>query len=244
MSITEQALEPRIKDEFLALVEKVIDSPDVSAEKLEVLVNLQIKLEDRRAQKQYDAAIIAIRPNIKAVKWDKINRNTSSRYASYPQIDKMLTPLLEQHGLAITFDTEPDPRPNMMIGCCDVMHVGGHTKRHRLPIPIDGQGPKGGGVMTGPQAVKSGVSYMIRTFVGMIFAIPLLVDADDRDGNDVEPMINEKQAADLRALLEEVKITPERFCKKYKIEKVEHLPLARLTAAHQAINKARSEGVQ
>lgn len=235
------ALERQPKDEFLAIVEKVIENPEVSADKLEVLVNLQIKLEDRRAKKQYDAAIIAVRPKIKAVAWDKIGVH-NSRYASYPKIDEMLTPLLEEHGLAVTFDTEPDPRPNMMMGCCDVMHVGGHTKRHRLPMPVDGSGPKDGGVMTGQQAVKSGVSYMVRTFVGMIFAIPMLVDKDDRDGADVQKTISEKQEKDLQKLLDGLPgFRQKSFFDHYKIRALEGLPASRYKEASEKLTKANEQ---
>lgn len=235
------ALEKAPKDAFLELVEKVIENKEVDAEKLKVLVDLQIQLEDRRAKKQYDAAIIAVRPQIKAVAWDKIGVH-NSRYASYPKIDAMLTPLLDEHGLGITFDTEPDPRPNIMMGCCDVMHVGGHTKRYRLPMPIDGSGPKDGGVMTGQQAVKSGVSYMIRTFVGMIFAIPMLVDKDDRDGNAVVASIDDAQKSNLEKMLKGFsEPRQKKFLEKFKIDSLDQLPKSRYNAAIDAINRAREQ---
>jgi len=92
-------------------------------------------------------------------------------------------------------------------------------------MPIDGQGPKGGGVMTKPQAVNAGTSYGMRNLDKMIWNIPMLVDRDDVDGNDLSDSITEKQAADLRAKCQEVDAEQEkRLCKYYKCESLAEFP--------------------
>jgi hypothetical protein len=236
---------PQQQDEFLAMVERFMERPDMSPEKLEKLMHLKFEWDDRQAKKAYDAAMIAVRPQIRAVPWDKFNSFTNSRYASYPKIDEMLTPILTEYGLAISFDTEPDPRPNMMMGCCDVIHEDGYTKRHRLPMPIDGSGPKQGGVMTGPQAVKSGVSYMIRTFVGMIFAIPLLVDKDDNDGNPIRPPIDDAEKSNLEKLMKG--FSPERrkwLLDQFGIADLAGLPRSKYNNAIDKINLANRKDAE
>lgn len=192
-----QALEVRAEqDKFLALIEKVIVNKDVEADKLRVLVDLQIQLEDRQAEKAFDADMIAAQSEVRALAWDKLNTERNSRNVSYPKIDKMLRPIRQKYGFTQTWDSEPSAVADMMVVCCDVIHRGGHRRRYRLPMPIDNMGPKGGsGVMTKQQAVVSGSSYGIRKLASMIWDIPLLVDKDDYDGNPIHPQINEEEIA-------------------------------------------------
>lgn len=200
-----EAIAPRApKDEFLALIQRAVEMPEVSADKLEKLINLQLKLEDRHAEKLFNTALIDARKKILAIGWDKTNPHTKSNYATYPKIDKELRPIMEAHGFSLTFGAEPSEHASMMIMYADLMHEGGHTRRYPLPMPIDNKGPQGGtGVMTGPQAVGNGTSYGMRYLVKMIFNIPMLVDKDDNDGNPPKGgNVNEKQVTELRKLFD------------------------------------------
>jgi hypothetical protein len=229
--------EPEI--DLLALIEKVVSSPDISVEEMQALLDMQLQMEDRRAEKQFDAAMIAAQNDVQALRWDKVNPEKNSRNVSYPKIDKMLRPVREKHGFTMSFDTEAGPSADMVYLCCDVSHTGGHRRRYRSPMPIDGQGPKGGGVMTKPQAVNAGTSYGMRNLAKMIWNIPMLVDKEDTDGNVPYEHITEKQAADLRALGEEVKADIEKFCQYYKIDKLENLPASQYQSAIKAFEKKR-----
>lgn len=221
MAINEEVALERPPDKFLDLIEKFIANKDVDAEKLKVLVDLQIQLEDRYAEKQFNGAMIEARSEIQGIAWDKINPHTKSQYASYPKIDEALRPVMERHGFTITFGAQPTEQPNMMIMYADVLHVAGHTKRYPLPMPIDNKGPQGGtGVMTGPQAIGNGTSYGMRYLVKLIFNIPMLVDKDDNDGNPVQGnTVTEAQVKELRKLFDKLKAPRQR-------KALEHFKLA------------------
>lgn len=158
--------------DFLSLIEKVVSNPEISVEKMQALLDMQLQMEDRRAAAEFDTAMIKAQKEVEALPWDK--RGDNNRYVSYPKIEKMLRPVREKHGFVQSYDTEVSPAPGQMIFCCDVSHEAGHTKRYRLPMSIDGQGPKGGGVMTGAQAVGNGTSYAMRYLDKMIWNIPML----------------------------------------------------------------------
>jgi hypothetical protein len=195
------ALERPQQDKFLELIEKVIVNKEVDADKLRVLVDLQIQLEDRQAEKAFDADMIEAQNEVRALSWDKLNTERNSRNVSYPKIDTMLRPIRQKYGFTQTWDSEPSPMADMMVVCCDVIHQGGHRRRYRLPMPIDNMGPKGGsGVMTKQQAVVSGSSYGIRKLASMIWDIPLLVDKDDNDGNAINQTVSESQKKVLHGL--------------------------------------------
>lgn len=246
-----QSLERPSQDKFLALIEKVIVNKEVDADKLRVLVDLQIQLEDRQAEKAFDADMIEAQSEVRALSWDKINLERNSRNVSYPKIDGMLRPIRLKYGFTQTWDSEPSPMADMMVVCCDVIHRSGHRRRYRLPMPIDNMGPKGGsGVMTKQQAVVSGSSYGIRKLASMIWDIPLLVDKDDNDGNAIKPNVSEPQAKILRDLFERLSEATrvkalEYMSSTYKqdIKAVEDIPFGKYKHAETTLARAlNSEG--
>jgi hypothetical protein len=245
------ALERPQSDKFLDLVEKVIVNKEVDADKLRVLVDLQIQLEDRQAEKSFDADMIQAQAEVRALSWDKVNTERNSRNVSYPKIDAMLRPIRLKYGFTQTWDSEPSPMADMMVVCCDVIHRSGHRRRYRLPMPIDNMGPKGGsGVMTKQQAVVSGSSYGIRKLASMIWDIPLLVDKDDNDGNLIRPTVSEPQAKILRELLERLPEARQQKALEYlsatykqEIKAVEDIPSSRYKHAETTLARAlNSEG--
>jgi hypothetical protein len=197
------ALERQQPDDFLALIEKVVLNPDVDAEKLKVIVELKLQLEDRAAEKAFDAAMQEAQKEVQALKWDKLNKESSqNRWVSFPKIDEMLKPIREKWGFSESFGVEPElPAPNLMMMYSDVTYKGPegtHRRRFHLPMSISGDGPKGGGVMTGAQAVGNGSSYGMRYLEKLIWKIPMLVDRDDNDGNPVQNTVTEQQLRELQ----------------------------------------------
>jgi len=244
----EQSLQT-VQDPYLDLIREVTGNPELSAEKLKILVDMRVLLEDREAEKAFKVAMLAAQKEVKALKWDKVNPEKNSRYASYPKIEKMLCPVREKYGFVQSFDSEPSAAPDQMIFCCDVTHEAGFTKRYRLPMSTSGLGAKGGGVMSGAQAVGNGVSYGMRNIQKMIWNIPMLVDKDDTDGNEPAPeAINAKQVADLRALADEAKKPGEKsadvlkgLCKYLQVDKVENLPASAYQSAVTALKKRKAQ---
>lgn len=248
------ALERQQPDEFLALIEKVVMNPEVDAEKLKVIVGLKLQLEDRAAEKAFDAAMQEAQKDVHALKWDKENPEKHSHYASYPKIDEMLKPIREKYGFSESFGVEPElPAPNVMMMYSDVTHKdenGSHRRRYHLPMSISGEGPKGGGVMTAAQAVGNGSSLGMRYLEKLIWKIPMLVDKDDNDGNPVRSTVSESQAKILRDLFDRCSEPTRAKALEYmsntykqEIKAVEDIPAARYKHAETTLARAlNSEG--
>lgn len=227
------------EDPYLDLIRDVTANPALSAEKLKILVDMRLLLEDREAEKLFKSAMSRARKQIKALAWDK--KGDNNRYVSYPKIEAMLEPIRDEHGFTQSFDTEVSSAPGQMIFCCDVSHDGGYTKRYRLPMSIDGQGPKGGGVMTGAQAVGNGTSYAMRYLQKMIWNIPMLVDKDDTDGNTAVEIITPEQLATLQNLADETKADIKKFCQYFHIDLIQNLPASLYESAVKAFEKKRKK---
>jgi hypothetical protein len=237
------ALEKAPKDEFLALIEKVVLNPDVDAEKLKVIVGLKLQLEDRAAEKAFDAAMQEAQKEVQALRWDKVSTEASkARWVSYPTIDAMLKPIREKYGFSESFGVEPElPAPNLMMMYSDVTHkteAGSHRRRFHLPMSISGEGPKGGGVMTAAQAVGNGSSYGMRYLEKLIWKIPMLVDKDDNDGNQIRATVSDAEKANLEKMLKPFDdFRKKKFLEKFKIDSLADLPKSQYNRAIDAINQ-------
>jgi hypothetical protein len=237
------------EDPYLDLIREVTANPELSAEKLKILVDMRVQLEDREAEREFDSALLSAQDEIEAIAWDKKGEkkgDKESLYVSYPKMEKTIRPIRKKHGFTQSWDSEPGTTPEIVMLCCDLIHKGGHRRRYRTPMPIDGQGPKGGGVMTKNQAVNAGTSYGMRNLEKMIWNIPVLVDKDDRDGATVYETITESQVADLRALADECKIGKETAadCLKamadyFKVDGVENLPKSSFQSAVTGMRKRK-----
>lgn len=238
------------EDPYLDLIREVTANPELSAEKLKILVDMRVQLEDRESERQFDGALLLAQDEIESIAWDKKGEkkgDKESLYVSYPKMEKTIRPIRKKYGFTQSWDSEPGMTPDIVMLCCDLIHKGGHRRRYRTPMPIDGQGPKGGGVMTKNQAVNAGTSYGMRNLEKMIWNIPVLVDKDDKDGNAPYETINETQVADLTALADEVKKKGETaadvikaFCNYMKIDAIENLPAKSYKSAVSAFEKRRA----
>jgi len=238
--MSEQSLEPITNPvTFMEILREVVNNPEVPVEKIRELANIQRQMEADRAEREYDAAMIKAQTEIVALKWDKLGDN--NRYVKYPTIEKMLRPVREKNGFSENFDTEPGPTADQMVICMDVAHTGGHRRRYRLPMSIDGLGAKGTGVMSKAQAVGNGTSYGMRYLAKLVWNIPMLVDKDDNDGAATREVINQGQFANLTALAEEVGADLTAFCKYMKVDELKNLPASFYANAVKALEKKRKK---
>ena len=133
--------------------------------------------EDRDA---FNAALRRMQDKIKPIIKDCENNQTHSRYASAEAIDNMIDKLIEDEGMTLSFVPKASDKDNEFI-VVGVLSLGAYSKEYPLPIPCDGKGPKGDGVMSRVQAVGSGVTYAKRYIKNMIFN--LRFKEKDDDGN-------------------------------------------------------------
>jgi ERF superfamily len=165
---------------FLAMIERAARDPSIDVDKLDRLLQMRERENARVAEQAFNAALAEAQTEMHPVATDSDNPQARSRYASYAALDRAVRPIYAGHGFALSFNTADAPGPEQARIVCDVSHLGGHTRRYHIDMPVDGKGAKGGDVMTKTHAMGSGVSYGMRYLLRMIFN--LAIDYDD-DGN-------------------------------------------------------------
>lgn len=224
---------------YARIISEAAANPDVDVNKLEKLLDMQERIMNRGAEMAFNAAMTKAQSEMKQVAAKAINPQTHSKYAKYEALDKMVRPVYTANGFALSFNTGDGAPPEHIRVLCDVSHSGGFSKQFKVDMPADGKGAKGGDVMTKTHAAGAAFSYGARYLLKMIWNIA--IGEDDKDGNVAYKAIGAKQAADLRALAEEVKADIPKFCQYYKIDKLENLPVTLYASAVKAFEKKRSQ---
>lgn len=133
-----------------------------------------------KEEQDFNEALRRIQDKLKPITKRGKNAQTNSKYAKAEDIDEAIESLLNEERMVLTFEPEPHPQP-MMVRIVGVLSLGAYSRRYPLDMPADGQGAKGGGVMTRTHATGSAITYAKRYLKNMIFN--LRFSEKDDDGN-------------------------------------------------------------
>lgn len=213
------------------LVQMAIDQ-NADIEKLERLMNLQIRWEENEAKKAYHAAMTAFKEDPPKIEKDKKVAYKDTRYshASLANVTEKISTALSRHGLSAAWKT--DQQNNTITVTCTITHVGGYSESTSLSAAPDTSGAK-----NSIQAIGSTISYLERY---TILALTGLATHDmDDDGKISGGFIDENQAADLRAVCEELNVNIKIFLKGLGAESFETIPKHKFDMACAVLEQKR-----
>lgn len=205
--------QPNASVSLLQVIQQAATNPDVDIEKMERLMAMHERMVSEQAKRAFNSAMIAAQNDMVAVRANKKNGQTHSKYATYAALDIAVRPVYTKHGLAVSFDTGDDAPDAHVRVLANVMHNDGHTKTYRVDMPADGKGAKGGDVMTKTHAAGSAMSYGKRYLLTLIFNIAIDDDDDGNRGGNNQEKITHKQMLELSDLADEVEADKEKFCR-------------------------------
>lgn len=221
----------RVPELNIAVVlDRVARDPSVPIERLERVLDLVKEQRLDEAHGRYAVTMAAAQHEMSAISRDMTNEQTRSKYASLAQVDAAIRPIYTKMGLSITFDTEEAKRENWIIVVAQVS-LDFYTREFRLPLPVDGLGPKGSPVMTKTHAMMSAITSARRTLLKMIFNLAETDDDGNAAGRVTEEGLTPEQHGKLVELITRGGRTVEAFCKYAHIEQLEELPQSRFEAA-------------
>jgi hypothetical protein len=211
------AIEPT---SLMQVISRAASDPSVDIDKMQRLMEMHERLQARSAESAFNDAMAAAQAEMRPVAAKAENPQTRSKYATYAALDKELRPIYAKHGFSISYDTDDSPKAEHIRVLAYVARTG-HTRTYKVDMPADGKGAKGGDVMTKTHAAGAAMSYGMRYLLKMIFNVA--VGQDDKDGNEPEPVISEKQVADLEALITEVGADKVKFLRHIKVDSLDQI---------------------
>jgi len=199
-------LAPLGGETLINVISRVASDPACDVDKFERLIAIHERMQSASAKAEYNAAMSACQAEIRPAYTDKRNKQTDSGYASQRSIDDAIRAAYCAHGFAVTYSTEHGKSEGCVDVVANVLHSGGHSEVHRIEVPNDGKGAKGGDVMTRTHAQVAAVTYGRNCLARCIFNVPVS-DQHDDDGNSagqssarVETLTDAQQATILDLL--------------------------------------------
>lgn len=179
---------------LLAVIERIALNPAVDIDRLERLLALRERMEDREysreAERQFDEAFAAAQADMPRVVKNANNPQTRSRYATLDAVLAAVVPSLTKRGLCLSFSREPDPPEGFIVVTARVAGFG-FSRTWSRPTPVSSTGLKGNVNMTPTHADASAESYGKRYLCNSIFALSIGEDDDDgawaRDNGPTPP---------------------------------------------------------
>lgn len=173
-----------VESGLLAVIERAARDPSVDIDKMERLLAMQERVQERSARQAFTEAKIAMRPELPEVTMkghiiirDKNNANLivqDTPFARFEDIHDAVVPVLTQHGFDLAFRNGLSPEGKVRVTTI-LSHVAGHSEETVFDLPHDSSGSK-----NSVQAVGSSTSYGKR--YGVLSALNIKVAGEDDDG--------------------------------------------------------------
>ena len=228
------------ESEGASLIRLAIEK-NLDVDKLERLVALKERAEDRRAAQEFAAAMAQFAsecPNIKKSSTASIVTKSGTKfnysYAELDEIARVTRPILQRCGLSYSFDSLTDGQ--FMDVSCTLRHVGGYVITTHFKCPLDSQNP-----MSGAQKAGAALTYAKRQ--ALASALGLTTTDDDTDGAaapDVE-RITAQQADDLLVLAKDADVAMARVLKYAKVERAGDILASQYHRIVAMLQKAQDE---
>lgn len=186
--------------ELLTAIIGLAKDPDFDVSKLQALMGMQERLEDRQAERAFARALHDAQAEIPSIAKNGTvtlgSGKGSYAFATWEDMDKVLRPVMDRHGFTLSFDMAMRPGDGggaIITGT--LMHSDGHSKSAAIPLALDA-GPGRNSL----QAMGSTMSYGRRYVTEMLFNL-VRKGVDDDGVSGGAKFITSEQAAELQELI-------------------------------------------
>lgn len=231
-----EASEPvQIADPMVSMIERVVMDPNASIEKLEKMLEMRERLDAQAARKAFDNAISEAKAEIppilknRTVDFTSQKGRTNYRHEDLAEIARTVDPILSRFGLSYRFRTAQNG--NKVIVTCVLSHREGHAEETSLESDADNSGNK-----NSIQAVGSAITFLQRYTLKVALGLSATTD-DDGQKVDAGKTITADQYLHLRDMLEEAGADEVKFLAYLKLDRLDDLPLAKLSDAEALLSK-------
>ena len=193
-----------------ALLQLAVDK-NLDVEKLEKLLELKVREEERYAAREFAAAMAQFQTDCPPIpKTSTANVKTANGASftyTYAELDQIARTIQETlHGLGFSYGWDVEQGENNMLSVtCTLRHQNGHKETATFACPVDGSP-----AMSQPQKYASTLTFARR--YSLIQVLGLTTAEPDRDESNT-PRMTAEQVEDIRAGAASVKMAPQRIWK-------------------------------
>lgn len=200
-------------------------------DKLEKLMEMQMKWEENEAKKAYVSAMAGFRAECPSINKDMTVDYTSQKgrttykHASLAGTIEQIKDILGKYGLSHSWKTNQEG--SLITVACTITHSQGHSESTSLSGTADSSGGK-----NTIQSIGSTVSYLQRYSLTSILGLASSESDDDGAGSE---FITDEQVETLRELIQETKSDVGAFLKYVKAENLGEILMVNYGKAESAL---------
>lgn len=214
--------------DIMAVIARAASDPATDVSKLERLLGMYERITAQEAKRAYTTALIAMKPKLPVIDRKgriEVREKTSSGkrdgdvqqstpYALWEDIDQAITPILAEHGFALTFRSGVAQDGKITVTGI-LSHSAGHSEETTMTLPHDSSGSK-----NAVQAVGSSTKYGMRYTAILLLNIRTKGEDDDGKLGGAEGTISDEQIETIFGLIKRTNADTELFCKFMGVESV------------------------
>lgn len=178
----------------------------MAPEQLAILAELEEKIARRQAEVAFANAFAAFQrdcPPIKHTATANVTTKSGSRYsytyAPLDEVDRVVKPMLAQHGLSYGWDVLVEGAGKLLTVITTIYHELGHSRASRFTVPTDSDAG-----MSPQQKFAAASQFAQRR--GVALALGITTSDSDPDEAQVDPTpITEDQATEINDLIDDTK---------------------------------------
>jgi hypothetical protein len=215
-------------------IAEMAKNPDIEPDRIEKLLNIQIKMMDRQAKIDYDQALADLQMEMPRISARGEIKNkageVTSRFMKYEDIDRVIRPLLQKNGFSLVHDAKEENGKMTVITI--LKHRGGHQESVSSPLPFDTPN-----ALKSPlQAAASTESFGKRRNVCKLLNI--VAEGEDDDGLSTGHIkIDDTQAKEIKDALEATGADVVRFLEYMGVPNVEAIAMKDYGKAYMALKR-------
>lgn len=226
--------EPPEPVNILAVIARAAQDPTIDVEKMERLLGLAERMEDRNSERNFAEALVALQgETIRVVATKKVDEKPDGtcryKFAPYEEIMSKVQPILTAHGFSITFDTKIADDGSRLTSICTLTHRCGHSRSNSFAVRFGK--PPGSSDAQGDMSTKS---YAKRG--ALCDALNITIDHDD-DARGLGDFITDKEAATLADWVEATNSDRAKFLAFAGATSFEEIRANRLDELHAILKK-------
>lgn len=205
-------------------------------DKLEKLMDLQMRWEQNNARKAYHEAMAQFKANPpeigknRHVKYQTAKGTTEYNHADLFNVTEKISSELSKYGLSASWTTAQADK--MISVTCKISHVQGHSESTTLSSSPDDSGGK-----NSIQAIGSAVTYLQR--YTLLALTGLATREQDNDAQGAIEYITDKQKSMLVDMMNSKGVKEEQFLKYMKVDEWEKIPADQFNVAMTALKSAK-----
>jgi len=173
-------------------------NPDIDADKMERMLAMYERMEERKAKVEFDEALAQMLPEIPEIGKTGVATKAGGgelyKFAKWDQMNRVLRPILQKHGFALTFRTQEHEKGVLVTG---VLSRGGHSETTSLLQSLE----SASSAMNANQARGNAVSYGKRYTAAALLNI-ITTDEQDNDASGLSgDTLSEQQVEEILGLV-------------------------------------------